>query len=377
MKRTLLFHVPLIALIIAACSSGKRMLEHGQYDAAVFTAVNRLRQDPNNGKAGQTLSDAYKYAKDWHMNNINTAKQSNDPLKWDKVVWDYSQMNALAQEIQTCPSCLQIVPTPVTFSTELNDAKWKAAEVHYVMGDNAMQTKSRQSARDAYNHFLACYNMVPTYKDITARMNESKFYATLKVMVPSIPMHSNQLKISNEFFDNKIHEFLVQMPVNEFVKFYNPKEAEAVGLKQPDQIIYLTFDDFVVGQTLIKETVLPCKKDSVQISKDAQGKPIYGTVTAELHKFNKTVVSSGLLDFKVVDPNTQQVLTQEKFPGTFNWFCEWGYFNGDIRSLTPEQVNLTKNKEMMPPPPQDLFINFCKPIYDQVTGKIKVFYQNY
>ncbi|MFM7901769.1 MAG: hypothetical protein ACKPAD_07255, partial [Bacteroidota bacterium] len=144
--------------------------------------------------------------------------------------------------------------------------------------------------------------------------------------------------MSNEFFENKIRESLKQMRPNEFVRFYLPGEMEATGLKTADHVIRLRFDDFVIGQTLIKETVLPCKKDSVEIAKDSTGKPIYGTVTAEFHQFNKTVISSGLLDFKVLDPQTRETISQEKFPGTYTWVCEWGYYNGDSRSLTSAQL---------------------------------------
>ena len=127
----------------------------------------------------------------------------------------------------------------------------------------------------------------------------------------------------------------------------------------------------------MKETVLPCKKDSVEIAKDSTGKPIYATVTAEFRQFNKKVISSGLLDFKVLDPKTRETISQEKFPGTFTWVCEWGFYNGDSRALSADQINLSKNRELMPPPPQQLFIEFCKPIHEQLVGKVRAFYQNY
>lgn len=52
-------------------------------------------------------------------------------------------------------------------------------------------------------------------------------------------------------------------------------------------------------------------------------------------------------------------------------------FNGDERELSPEQMRLTKLKEQVPPPPQDLFIEFTKPIYNQITTKIRDFYKAY
>ena len=65
------------------------------------------------------------------------------------------------------------------------------------------------------------------------------------------------------FFQNKIHQYLHEMPVNEFVRFYSSKEAKNLQLNQPDQIISLKFDDFVVGQTYLKEKEIQVSRDSV------------------------------------------------------------------------------------------------------------------
>jgi hypothetical protein len=365
------------SIILSACSSGKRLLENGQYDEAVLTSVKRLRQDPGNSKASQTLKIAYPYAKDAHLTNVKNAVESNDPLKWERLMEEYAQLNMLADEIKRCPSCRKIVPNPTTVNKELEDARTKAAEARYALGVKCMQSPSRQKAKEAFGHFVACQRIIPNFKDVSEQIDEARFKATLKVLLEPIPMHSNALKLSNEFFENKIRESLKKMQPNEFVRFYLPGEMEAAGLKTADQVIRLSFDDFVIGQTLMKETVLPCKKDSVEIAKDSTGKPIYATVTAEFRQFNKKVISSGLLDFKVLDPKTRETISQEKFPGTFTWVCEWGFYNGDSRALSADQINLSKNRELMPPPPQQLFIEFCKPIHEQLVGKVRAFYQNY
>jgi hypothetical protein len=45
--------------------------------------------------------------------------------------------------------------------------------------------------------------------------------------------------------------------------------------------------------------------------------------------------------------------------------------------LSPSQVEAVNNKQLQPPPPQVLFTEFTKPIYNQLTAKIKTFYANY
>ena len=90
-----------------------------------------------------------------------------------------------------------------------------------------------------------------------------------------------------------------------------------------------------------------------------------------------TLYTSGLLSPSVhiisfpVDPTLY-----EKFPGEFVWVNKWGSFNGDERALTREQINIANQRPMQPPPPQNLFIEFCKPIYGQMRSKVESYYSN-
>jgi hypothetical protein len=104
---------------------------------------------------------------------------------------------------------------------------------------------------------------------------------------------------------------------------------------------------------------------------------MYGTAKATVNLVTRTLISNGVLDFKIIDFQTNKVLTQEKFPGEYGWTNEFGTYSGDIRALSPAQVEAVNNKQLQPPPPQVLFTEFTKPIYNQLTAKIKTFYANY
>lgn len=104
---------------------------------------------------------------------------------------------------------------------------------------------------------------------------------------------------------------------------------------------------------------------------------IYTTVKATYYYYKKTTTSKGVLSFKIIDAKTNALLSVEKMPGEYVWISEWATFNGDERALSPEQLKITKQKEQVPPPAQDLFMAFTQPIYNQLTTKIKDFYKNY
>jgi hypothetical protein len=104
---------------------------------------------------------------------------------------------------------------------------------------------------------------------------------------------------------------------------------------------------------------------------------IYSPVKATIYYYKKTTVSKGTVTFKVLDAKTNAVLSVEKIPGEYVWISEWATYNGDERALTNDQIALSKQKEKLPPPAQDMFIEFTKPIFDRVTAKINSFYKNY
>jgi hypothetical protein len=129
----------------------------------------------------------------------------------------------------------------------------------------ARDTHNRGEAIEAYRHFEVAVSLMGEYMDSRDKLAEAKFLATLKVVVEPIPSQRS-LEISHEFFENKILEFIESMQVNEFVQFYSFAEAQNIGLDQPDQIIQLQFDDFVLGQVYLKEKEIQLSKDSVVLA---------------------------------------------------------------------------------------------------------------
>ena len=105
--------------------------------------------------------------------------------------------------------------------------------------------------------------------------------------------------------------------------------------------------------------------------------PVYGTVKAKLTTSRKEIVSRGLLSMIAVDAKTNGVLSTKKFSGEYIWVSQWARFNGDERALNSQQLALCNQREQQPPQQQDLFLEFTKPIYNQLVPAIKSFYQNY
>jgi hypothetical protein len=374
----LLFILSFICL--EGCKSAKKSLKRGDFDDSVLRAVEKLKNTPNHSSSQDILKAAYPNALDQHLDNIARNKNSSDLFHWETELDSYASLNRLFNAINNCSSCSKVV-SPKSFFPEETNARNQAAAVRYREGQKELSAGTRENARIAYDHFEKVNSILPGYNDVKQKLDESFDIGTFKVVVEQVLVTSKAYQLSNVYFQDRINEFLqTNKRMNKFVRFYTPSEATGIRLK-PDHVITLQFDDFVVGQTLVeRNTETVTSRDSVKVSEKIVGKikvPVYGKVTAKLTKNRKTVRSGGLLDMHIEDFQTRRIVDQEKFTGEYNWMCEWANFNGDERALTAAELRMCKSQELLPPAPQQLFIEFSKPIYDRLTSKLKNFYAKY
>jgi hypothetical protein len=380
MKSGLLLIVAVALVIAVGCSSGKKAYERGDYYAAVMKAIQRLRQNPDHSKSQDALQSAYPLAVEFFETQANNEIASNSPFKWKNAIQSYTSINQMYEQIRQCPGCMKVVMKPKNYYAEIAPMKEKAAEESYNAGINSLMKGTRNDAKTAYYNFTEAQQFVPGYKDVLDYIGKAKDVATLKVVVQQMPV-VERYNFSSNFFQDKIEAYLHQnYPDQGFVKFLTPQEAQNINLQSADHIVTLKFDDFSVGNTSMKEKEETVSKDSVKVGETKiEGKtiPVYNTVKAKLNTYRKEVVSTGLLSMKIIDAKTDGVLTHKKFTGEFAWVNTWARFNGDERALTNEHLAMVKRKEEQPPAAQELFLEFTKPIYNQLIPAIKDFYQPY
>ena len=194
----------LFSVLFIACYSGKKALKHGQYDDAVIQAVNRLKKKPSHKKASMILRQAYPLALKYHMSRINNYNLGDDNLRYENIIVEYELLNRLYDHIQLSPAALQIVSAQ-RYTVEVNQYKEKAAILHYTLGQKYLDKKNKADAKIAYNEFeRASQLMQGNFKDCDAKMKEAMDWAITKVIVLPVEVHSNSLKMSNDYFQNKL-----------------------------------------------------------------------------------------------------------------------------------------------------------------------------
>lgn len=367
-----------LAFTVAACATGKNAFDKGNYETALDRAVNRLQSNPNNKKAQDVLVDGYGVASDFHLKRVQQFKRSENDFKWESIYREYAQLNKYYRDIQRCPSCMSLV-SPKEYLSEQQSAALSAAEVQVSVGKETLALNTIETARQAYSHFEVALRYNNNIAGIDSLLTQARQIGTVRVLIEPIPIHSRNLKLTNEYLENKMFEYLDAYSRDRFVQFFTVEESEQRDV-QPDHILSLEFDDFVLGQAKIVSKTIEIKRDSVVVGeytdKDNVKHDVYNTVKVDFTTNSKTLRSAGVLNFEIRDAYTNKVLTQRKLQSEDFWKHEWASFNGDSRALNKNEIKMSKQKELPPPGPQTLFISFVDRVYGQVEGNIRQFYRN-
>lgn len=377
MYRNSVYMLVAFILLLTGCTSGKKAFEKGNYYQSTIQAIERLRKNPDHKKSRMVLEKSYPLALKYYTDKINNLRQTKKPFKNGEIVENYRTLNQLYEQIQRCPGALAVIPQPRKYYNEVETYSKLAAEERYQAGVALMKTGRREDAKSAYFDFQQAEQYSPGYKNSLKLMDRAHEVATLKVLVDQIPLPTVQYQLSVEFFQDQVEQFLANFNSNEFIRFIPAGDTNSLI----DQVMVIRFDDFTVGNTNNYQNTKQVTRDSVVVGSvkmdDGTQKNVIGSVKATYTEYRREIISRGLVSMRIVNAANNQVLLHEKFPGEFDWKTYWASFNGDERALTQQELSRTKSKPVDPPPPQELFVQFCKPIYDQLTSTVRSFYNRY
>ena len=381
LKRLCLF-VIFIGSIVISCTSSKTLYEKGNYYEAVMRSVEKLRKNPNNKKEREALANAYPQAVNSFMDQLENDDQANTAFKFTNAVYIYERLNGMYESIQRSPGAQDVIQNPKKYYKTLEKIKPDAAEEQYAAGMQQLEFYNRENAKQAYYYFLQADKFVPGYKYVGEKIDEAYQRSILHVVANLKSVQSRTYELSADVFYKQVNNTLKQIENNEFIRFYTPEQAKNNNLQNPDQILEINFEDFVVGETHTLETRENMEQDSVIIGEitldSGRKKEVIGSVSAEVVVYKMDISSRGIVNLTITKNGLENKdLAYQDFPGEFVWFHEWGNFNGDERALTVRQLELCKNRPVNPPPPQQLFVEFTKPIHQQLHGRLMAFYRNY
>ena len=378
MQNRFLWLIAVPILLILSCKSGEKLYNKGRYDEAVLAFVKKLQKRPDNTVALQLLPQAYAQAQRSHEDKVNGYMISNDPLKWEYIRSEYRVLQRLYDGIHASPAALAIVK-PKDYRNAISGAQENAAQVRYDRGVDLLEQGDKAAARQAFDEFQAALGLIPNYRNAAQLRDESFQRGLVNVIVRHVDVRSPYYQFSADQFRDVLIRNLQQRNINRFVQFTDERIARNNKI-QPDQFLEMSFNDFVVGQTYVDRSEREVSKEIVVGSvKDSTGKTTinrYATVKAKVYVVKATVVSKGLLDYQLIDVATNNIIRTDRLPGSYTWLNQYGYYKGDERALSDEDKALMVGEDVPPPPPQELFLQFTKPIYDQLTREMQAVYNN-
>jgi len=370
-------------LLLNSCSTGQKSLEQGNYYDALLKAANRLSSDPDNRKASQVVRDGYPLAVTYYQEEIDKILTSNDPFRWKRTLEIMQTVNSISDQIRRIPAARKLVPSPKMYTSEMTDVQNRAAQEFYDAGMDALSRKSRQFAKEAYFHFQNADGLVRGFKDALQKMRLAKDMATLKVVVEQIPVNGKFEYSAQFFYDNVFQMLNQQFQEKDFVHFFSPEEAENAKLKYPDMVLQMGFYDFFIDRPQHSEQEQELNKQmeekyQVKISKDSTvTRTRMVTKKGKIKILTDQVASGGLLELKAVEFQSQKIVFTDKIPGQFIWQNRYGIFVGDNEVLDKDLISILNNKMIMPPPAQDMFVLFTKPIFNQLSEKLVNYFRQF
>ena len=370
-------------ILFTACSTGLKSLQQGNYYDAIMKAVSRLSSDPDNRKASQVISDGYPMAVTYYQEEIDKILTSSDPFKWKRTLEIMQTVNQMSDGIRRIPAARKLVPSPKNYTSEMTNVQNRAAQEFYDAGMDALNRKTRETAKQAYFHFLNADGLVRGFKDTQQKMLLAKDLATVKVVVEQIPVNGKYEYSAQFFYDNVFQMLNERFQEKDFVHFFSPEQAEQAKLKFPDMVLQMGFYDFFIDRPQHSEEQQELntqveEKYQVKISKDS-------TVTrtrmipkkGKIKILTDQVASGGLLELKAVEFQSQKIVFTDKIPGQYLWQNKYGIFVGDNEVLDNNLIAILNNKMIMPPPAQDMFVLFTKPIFNQLADKLTNYFRQY
>jgi len=369
MKIRLLLAFISSVVLLDSCNSGKSALEKGNYYDAVSIAVNRLRQKPDHKKSQEVLRTSYKLAVEYLESDAQNQIASNANYKWRNAVQNYDRINNLYEQIRTSPGALKVIPNPVNKYKELTDVKAKAAEESYELGIQAMLKNTREDAKRAYFYFVESNTLSPGYSESIEMMEQSKFNATIKVVV--------EYSIRN-YSDWNFEPVVFGVNPSQFVKFYTPQQAQDANLPQIDQIVRIVTNGYSETKPAITKSTQNFT-DSVKVGEktvnDAKV-PVYEKVSATIVIYDKLITSRGSITLFIRDANSNAELRNSDIVGENQWTDRWATCSGDQRALSTSNKKLCGTKE--PYMARDFLIVETKRNLDnKLANAISSFYSGY
>lgn len=341
MRKYFLFAFVLVFAV--SCTSSRKYLQRGQYDAAINKAVKKIMKNPNKTEEIGVLKRAYELANKQNEDNIASLQHSGQPDIWEAVFYNYDQMRNRQEVVERLPQNIltQIGHVHKDYNQLRAEAKNKAAQFFYAHAQELLKNNNRQDARKAYDELVRLQNFYPNYPNVRSLKDEAILIGTNNVL---FKIQNQTRLVMPEDFEVELKKITLKK-LNQLWLNFDTRESQALYY---DYTIFLNIKNIDVSPELVKENnyeeslrVRDGDKyvfdQNGNVKKDSLGNdikiPNYVTVKAYIKetRLEKSALVQGTVDF--FDNRSGQLV--KTFPITTSnaFLYRFGTASGDMRAV--------------------------------------------
>ncbi len=183
-KLQLMSLATLMALFIAGCAGSGKLLQKGEYDAAIDKSVKKLMKHPDNVKEIKTLKKAWEIANNDDLDKINKLQLLQQPGIWKDIYYAYERLDKRQRKVERLPDNVlsEINFVKRDYSAQTVEALKKSALYSYNTAVKLLETDDKYNARKAYDELVFIKNHLGNYKDIDKYINKALEKGTTRVL---------------------------------------------------------------------------------------------------------------------------------------------------------------------------------------------------
>lgn len=349
-----------ISILISGCSSPLKLLNSGQYDAAIYKSAKKLRRNKTKEKHIRVLEEAYRKANEEDERRVARLKGEGRPDCWDDVFNVYHTMDSRQQIVRPLlplkyKSGKEAKFIFVDYNEEIKNSRQRAAEYLYASAQRLLDSKNKMDARRAYAELDKIGLYYDDYKDVR-QLKVKAHQAGITYVLMGVKNNSR------EVMPAELDEELRKLPISDLNTFWIQYHNKVNKEFNYDFTILIDMKSIIISPEQVSENNYKEEKElqdgwqylldkNGNVKKDSLGNDIkvpkyvkVGVNVKEVHQFKKASIL-GSLDY--FNNNLNQLVKSENLVGENIFENHTATFFGDERALSPE----SRKKIGAPPKP--------------------------
>lgn len=356
----------LCILSIVACTSaqarlsqdGRKQLAAGDYDGAVFKAVEALQKAPDHAGAQQLLSESLTPAVQAHRARITGFGAPSTPEQFDRLVAELTAIAKLRSALQALPALHNKSGTPPNYvvedvALELTKARVGAANAHYRHAVQTATSPDLTTRRLAAREFKVVQVFMPGYKDAAARYEQTRRASLTRLLIAPAEDRSGN-RVADALIlhvESVLSKDSAAMEFTEFIDHGQVARQQSVSARDPNAVqlarnlkadMVIVLQVVNVGYQPPTEEVSRHRRDAYVVVStrevtDSKGKKVKQQIRDSVHavviQHRIRSSASTSIAYRILDVKTGRLVKGETLAGAGNYDGGWTEFAGDKRAL--------------------------------------------